>query len=302
MPTVAQIRIHPFKSLDPQGVSQAVLLPSGALEHDRRFALVDERGDYINAKRTPAIQLLRSHFDPASGRLMLRVEGSSDSQEFDVVSQRDALCEWLGHYFDTTVTLLENTDGGFPDDVDSPGPTLISTATLAVVAGWFGGWSLDEARDRFRANLEIDGVEPFWEDRLLAAGIGAVRFRIGETELLGTNPCARCIVPSRHPRSAEPLHGFAKTFAQHRREELPEWAPTDRFDHFYRLSVNTRPAAGAPRRCAWETKCESSAWSKRGSTRSGRPIGGPSRRKAAAETLPTRPGCAWGEMAAVAPA
>jgi uncharacterized protein YcbX len=246
MPTLASIRIHPFKALDPQRVDRAVLLAGGALEHDRRFALVDLQGDFINAKRTPAIHRLRSHFDPATGRLALRIEGTAEEHAFDVDAQRGQLADWLGHYFDMRVAVIENADGGFPDDPESPGPTVTSTATLAEVAAWFPGVATDEARARFRANLEIEGVEPFWEDRLVAEGTGAVKFQIGEVELLGTNPCARCVVPSRHPRTGEPIREFAKTFALRRRESLPAWAPAGRFDHFYRLAVNTRRADGRP--------------------------------------------------------
>ena len=35
---------------------------------------------------------------------------------------------------------------------------------------------------------------------------------------------------------------FQKTFAENRREGLPPWAAASRFDHFYRLAVNTRPS------------------------------------------------------------
>lgn len=245
MPTLATIHIHPFKSLDPQAVEEAALVPGGGLAHDRRFAIVDAAGDVINGKRTPAIHRLRSHFDPQTNRLVLRLEGTTEEHAFDVDRQRGQLADWLGHYFDTRVAVVENPDGGFPDDTESPGPTVISTATLEEVARWFG-LSLDEARARFRANLEIEGVEPFWEDRLVAEGLGVVRFAIGEVELLGTNPCARCVVPSRDSRFGEPVREFAKTLAARRRESLPEWAPADRFDHFYRLAVNTRRADGRP--------------------------------------------------------
>jgi hypothetical protein len=243
MATLSRIHLHPIKSFDPLRVSEAVLLPSGALEHDRQFALVDVQGNFVNGKRTPAMHRLRSRFDVLSSRLSLRAEGDRDEQSFDLRRELPALTEWLSQYFEMPVELLENSDGGFPDDTEYPGPTVISTATLAAVASWFPGLTSDGARERFRANLEIDGVEPFWEDRLLAPGIGAVRFRIGEAELLGMNPCARCIVPTRDARSGESIAQFAKTFARERLASLPPWAPVERFDHFYRLAVNTRPTS-----------------------------------------------------------
>jgi MOSC domain-containing protein len=241
MPTLCRIRIFPVKSLDAQSVDEATLLPSGALLHDRRFAFVDRSGDYVNGKRFPAIQRLRSHFDPARRQLTLQVDGAGPTLTFDMRGSRAELVGWLGEYLGEPVTLAEDEDRGFPDDTESPGPTIISTATLAEVAGWFPGITVDEARDRFRANLEIAAHEPFWEDRLVAEGTGVVRFAIGEAELLGTNPCARCPVPTRNPYTGEAMREFARTFTQRRQQTLPGWAATSRFDHFYRLSVNTRP-------------------------------------------------------------
>lgn len=244
MATLARIHLHPIKSFDPSRVTEAVLLPSGALEHDRRYALVDMQGNFINGKRTPAMHRLRSRLDLSSNRLTLRIEREPDEHLFQLNSDLPALTEWLSQYFETPVELLENSDGGFPDDTEFPGPTVISSGTLAAVASWFPGLAIDGARERFRANLEIEGVEPFWEDRLLAPGLGAVRFRIGDAELLGMNPCARCIVPTRDARSGESITQFAKTFARERKANLPGWAPAERFDHFYRLAVNTRPTSG----------------------------------------------------------
>ena len=244
MVQLARIHLHPIKSFDSQAVERATLLTCGALQHDRRYALRDRDGEFVNGKRTPAMHLLRSNFNLDRRQLALRVEGTTEIQTFDVDAERPRLNAWLSDYFSIPLEVIENTEGGFPDDTDSPGPTLVSTATLQEVAKWFGGLSLDDVRARFRANLEVDGVEPFWEDRLVAAGSQVVRFQIGSVELLGTNPCQRCPVPTRDPKTGEPIFAFAKTFSQHRAATLPAWAPASRFDHFYRLSVNTRPVDG----------------------------------------------------------
>ncbi|MBI3697280.1 MAG: MOSC domain-containing protein, partial [Acidobacteria bacterium] len=124
---------------------------------------------------------------------------------------------------------------GFPDDTNASGPTLVSTATLCEVARWFGA-DLDEMRRRFRANLEIDGVPAFWEDQLIG-----VTFRLGEVAIEGVNPCARCAVPSRNSLTGEVVDpAFAKSFAERRAKALPPWADRRRFDHYYRLALNTR--------------------------------------------------------------
>lgn len=239
---LARISVYPFKSLDAISVDEARVLPSGALEHDRRFALVDAQGKFINGKRTPRAHLVRSRYDPASRTLTLSVGEATRS--FHVDADRHALEAWFSHFFGTATQLIENADAGFPDDTDSPGPTVISRGTLNEVTSWFEGLSPDETRRRFRANLEIDGVEPFWEDRLYSEAGLAVRFRIGEVLLEGTNPCQRCVVPTRSSQTGERTADFTTIFESRRYEALPYWATRSRFDHFYRLAVNTRPVAG----------------------------------------------------------
>ena len=242
MPKLAVINIYPCKSLDALRLDRCAVLAGGALENDRRFALCDRTGEFINGKNTPRVHTLRSVFDPSFHRITLVDERSGESQAFDIEAERPALIDWLSRYFEMPVDIIENAAAGFPDDNEAPGPTVISTGTLREVASWFPGITLEQARARFRANLEIDADEPFWEDRLFAERDVPIRFRVGEAELLGTNPCARCVVPSRDPQSGEPIREFARLFARRRQETLPVWAAADRFDHFYRLAVNTRPA------------------------------------------------------------
>lgn len=246
MPHLARINIYPVKSLDGAACQRAVVLPGGALEHDRRFAIFDKAGEVINGKRMAATHRLRSIYDPNGRTLSLRSEGGCPTEAFHVDRQRGELERWLAGYFVLPggVRLAENAAAGFPDDTESPGPTVVSTATLEAVAGWFPGLTADEVRGRFRPNLEIGGVEPFWEERLYGAVGEAVPFRIGGVRLAGTNPCQRCVVPTRWASTGQvgPDAAFAKTFAERRRRTLPSWANGSRFDHYYRLAVNTRLA------------------------------------------------------------
>jgi uncharacterized protein YcbX len=130
---------------------------------------------------------------------------------------------------------------GVPDDGLAPGPTIVSTASLQTVCELFPGVALNEARERFRTTLEIDGVPAFWEDRLFGENENyPVRFKIGEVAFEGSNPCARCPVPPRNPRTGDDLTGFQKKFSEMRRNSLPPSSPAARFDHFYRLATNTR--------------------------------------------------------------
>ena len=313
-PRLANIRLHPIKSLDPVFVNEARIGPNGGLELDRAWALYAADNRWVNGKRTAAMHLIRSEFAPDLRSVTLSVphdRRNIPTRTFAFPSDTDEAAEWFSVYFEQAVTVRYAREGQ-PDDGLAPGPTIVSTASLRAVCEWFPGLTVEEARRRFRATLEIDGAEPaadaackdrnrsavaavfrppglepkgidprpaqraritderenlpashqsppseeggysngalhdalpaFWEDQLFAAtDANVVRFKIGEVAFEGSNPCARCPVPTRDSFTgiaADPT--FQKRFNELRRAQLPPWSPVDRFDHFYRLSTNTR--------------------------------------------------------------
>ncbi|MGC1275306.1 MAG: MOSC N-terminal beta barrel domain-containing protein [Planctomycetaceae bacterium] len=243
---LAHIDLYPIKSFDPVAVEAARVLPAGGLEHDRQYAVFDKAGKLVNGKRTPLVHRLQSSFDDSFEQVTLTDREDGRTATFSFAADRPRLEAWLAERFGFPVDLREDKTSGFPDDTLSSGPTIIAAETLAHVGDWFGV-PFDEARRRFRANLVVEGGGPFWDDRLFAEPGETVTFRIGEAMFFGTNPCARCVVPSRDSVTGEQRPGFAKEFAVRRRESLPAWSHTDAFDHFYRLAVNTRffaPATG----------------------------------------------------------
>jgi uncharacterized protein YcbX len=241
MTHVTKISIFPIKSLDGVAVDEAMVLPSGALQSDREWAIFDEAGRFVNGKRNAKVHLLRSHFDLQARTVSLKVQDTTTQQVFHLDKQRQELEAWLSEFFGFDVTLQQNTVMGFPDDTESPGPTVISTATIAEIASWFPGVTVEEMRRRLRMNIEVDGVSAFWEDRLFSEEIGdIVPFRVGDVQFHGVNPCQRCVVPSRDSLTGEAYPNFQKIFISKRKETLPAWAAASRFNHFYRLSVNTR--------------------------------------------------------------
>jgi hypothetical protein len=242
-PYLAKISIFPVKSIDGVALSQVIILESGALQHDREYALFDQKGRFVNGKRNAKIHLLRSQFDADCQNISLQVQGTDNSVEFHLNKERSEIESWLSDYFSFPVKLNQNKLTGFPDDTDASGPTIISTATLTEVASWFPGVNVEEMRDRIRANLEIDGVPPFWEDRLFTQAGDSIQFQIGEVVFAGINPCARCIVPTKDSKTAAATENFQKIFVSKRKETLPDWTIPERFDHFYRLSVNTKVPA-----------------------------------------------------------
>ncbi|HKN75404.1 MAG TPA: MOSC N-terminal beta barrel domain-containing protein [Candidatus Acidoferrum sp.] len=260
-PRLANIRLHPIKALDPVSVNEARIGPNGGLELDRVWALYSADGRWVNGKRTAAMHLIRAAFAPDIRSVTLTVPGDRrniPAMTFDFPGDTDGAGEWFSMYFEQAIQ-VRYTREGFPDDGLAPGPTIVSTASLEAVRDWFPGLTLDEARRRFRTTLEIDAaggtgtrhaygheiaaekLPAFWEDQLFADDESrVVRFKIGDVAFEGSNPCARCPVPSRESETGITNDGFQKRFTDLRRAQLPPWAPAERFDHFYRLAINTR--------------------------------------------------------------
>jgi uncharacterized protein YcbX len=219
----------------------AEVLRSGALKFDRRWAICDAAGDVVNGKRFVSIHGIDAAFDLPAMTVALSKRGGEPAT-FSLDGPIEPLEGWLSAYFGMDVRVLENPRDGYPDDTDSPGPTVISTPTLETVTAWFPDLTLEETRRRFRANLEIGDVEPFWEDRLVGPFDQSIPFRIGSVEFEGVNPCQRCPVPTRDSSTGEATPRFVQQFSAQRQATLPPWAAVDRFTHYYRLAVNTRPS------------------------------------------------------------
>ncbi|NJN48590.1 MAG: MOSC domain-containing protein [Alkalinema sp. RL_2_19] len=250
-----RIILFPIKSFDGVEVVSATVLPSGALQHDREFAIIDADQKIVNAKRTSKIQRLRSQFDLADRTIRIR-QPQEQATTFHLDDDRARLANWLSDYFGFPVTLMQNTDTGFPDDLVSPGPTIISTASLETVSQWYPGTTAAEMRRRFRCNLELTGVPAFWEDQLFGDAEQPKPFTIGSVQFHGINPCQRCIVPTRDAQSAAPTERFQPIFQQQRAVTLPATVNRDRFNHFYRLAVNTKiPASEANKQLHQQESC-----------------------------------------------
>ena len=284
MPTLDLITLYPVKSLDGLAVPAARVLPSGALENDRRWRLVDMEGRVVNAKRTPLFHAIRAEFALPERLVTLEINPAALAaaaipgidhlqnlarDSFHLVPGEKGPCGWLSEALGIGVLLEERPDGGFPDDRDASGPTLISTASLEEVARWFG-FDLAEARRRFRANLEIGGCDAFWEDTL-ASPTPAVappspldlpgdlpadpyahlpppeprEFSIGEVRFQATNVCKRCVVPSRESTTGAVTAHFRDAFEARRSRGLRSDVDASGWNHLYRLGVNTRLAGGS---------------------------------------------------------
>ena len=227
-------------------MKEARIGPGGGLEFDRVWGLYSADGQWVNGKRTAAVHAIRAAFAMDISSVTLSVPGDTrkiPTKSFLFPGDTEAASQWFSPFFKQPI-IVRYSPEGFPDDNIANGPTIVSTATLQAVSELFDGMDVDETRQRFRTTLEIDGVPAFWEDQLFGEEErSAVRFRIGEVNFEGSNPCARCPVPSRDPHTGEIIAGFQKRFSDFRRTNLPVWAAESRFDHYYRLATNTRVAS-----------------------------------------------------------
>jgi hypothetical protein len=266
MAELARLTVYPFKSLDGRRVEASRIVESGALAGDREFAAFDADGEYVNGKRERAIHRVRAEWGwpgRRDGEAETRLnddEGEDENENendgtpavtlvapnaepatvaLGTGSGRRAAASYLASFLGYEVEVRRDATGGFPDDRTLSGPTVISTATIREVASWFDGIDESGMRRRLRPNVEVDGVPAFWEDRLFAGPGEGVAFEVGDLRLIGVNPCQRCVVPARDPDTGEEYPGFRERFVERRRETVPPWTDGERFDHAFRLMLNT---------------------------------------------------------------
>ena len=159
-----------------------------------------------------------------------RSGGHAVRDSFHLVPGQGGPCEWLSEVFGFNVLLQERADGGFPDDRDASGPTLVSTATLTEVGRWFG-FDLAESRQRFRVNLEIGDCDPFWEDTLASPARPEL-----QPSLLDLPP----VVPTRDSCTGIVTEHFRDAFEARRSRRMRADVDPGAWGTLYRLAVNTK--------------------------------------------------------------
>lgn len=237
-PCVKEIRIYPIKSLDPVEVQQADI-GIHSLKYDRNFALLGEDGRFINGKRTGLVNQLKASYDLENQFVFLSRRGEEDIQKFELKPDNPEFIGYLEDFFGMKLLLLQNFKGELMDIPTHSSVTVVSTATLLSLQNDMKDHTLEDLRLRFRANIEIDGVEAFWEERLFRTpGIG-VRFTVGEVEMIGVSPRARCNVPPRDPMNGETDKTFIKKMMESRMSSLPTDSTLLQYGNTYQLTVNT---------------------------------------------------------------
>ena len=175
---------------------------------DRRFYLVDEDGELVNAKRVP--QLLAVQATVLNGRLQLRLPDDTTVEEEVQLGEciettffgrpvagrlvdgpwNDALSEQAGKAIRLARTEREG------DGVDRgrvAGATLVSTGSLDALAEAAGVAGPVDGR-RFRMTIGIEGVDPHAEDGWIGEQV-----RVGGALVAVRAHVGRCATTTRDP-------------------------------------------------------------------------------------------------------
>lgn len=194
-PTIAQIYRYPVKSLSAQRLSEVTVEPGAGLPQDRRFALtlgtgVADRGsgwhpsgNFLTLVRAERLAALQTDYDEATETLVIRRRGRQVARgDLGTPTGRVLIGEFFAAY-------MRGVALGMPKVVETPGVmytdreekfvTLINLASVRDLER-VAGEPVDPAR--FRANLHIDGADPWaeqkWTGELLR--IGTARLEVVE--------------------------------------------------------------------------------------------------------------------------
>ncbi|KAA9332419.1 MOSC domain-containing protein [Hymenobacter busanensis] len=233
---LADLYLYPVKSLGGFRVPEAEVQARG-FRHDRRWLIVDARGQFLTQRNIPEMALLHLELGhngfvirhirrPELRPLLVPFEASADRTQFVTVwddmvfayrgtNEQD---QWLSEALGQPCRLVFMPDVALRPVDDGKVPGLVSFAD-AYPFLLIGQASLDDLNqrleqplpmNRFRPNLVVTGTLPYAEDTWH-------EFRVGELAFRGIRPCGRCPVTTTDQltaeRSAEPL----RTLAQYRK-------------------------------------------------------------------------------------
>ncbi len=235
MITISELFIYPIKSCAGTSVESFVLDRFGP-QHDRRWMLVDEQGVLITQREVARMALitptltdtgLRIHYQnqtldvqtPVNGapkavqvradKVQAQDAGEEASRFFSAIVQRTAHLVWMPESTERRVNHNDASQGETVGFADAFPLLLISQASLDDLNS-----KLDSPvpMNRFRPNIVVQGCEAFAEDSWST-------LQSDTCELLVTEPCSRCVMPSINQATAEKNSAILRTLASYRRGE-----------------------------------------------------------------------------------
>ena len=235
--TLSEIWVYPVKSLGGIRLTKALTEERG-LRYDRRWMIIDEENVFITQRAHLKMALIDVALEEGGLKIYLRADPADfvlvpyqpktalpvtvqvwdDTAEALTVS--DEADAWLTRQLDMKLRLVvmpdsterkadpryarHNENVSFADGFPY---LVISQASLDDLNGRLA--EPIEMR-RFRPNFVITGTEPFAEDQWKHITIGDLRFEV-------VKPCARCVLTTINPETAEKGAEPLKTLASYRR-------------------------------------------------------------------------------------
>jgi uncharacterized protein len=224
--SVSALSIAPVKGTQLREVKRIRLDEYGVREN-RRFFLVNEDDEMVNALRLGALNTIVSDYSDAERRLSLSFPDGPQLEDevrlgeevlmrfYDQpMPSRLVLGPWsdaVSQHVGQPLRLVEAGPGGAVDRGAEGAVTVISRGSLDRLAERADRPSVDARR--FRMLIEIDGVSPHEEDGWLGR-----RLQVGEALLRGRGHVGRCAITNRHPETGEIDLQTLKILGKYRRE------------------------------------------------------------------------------------
>jgi hypothetical protein len=212
MLSLAALHLYPVKSCRGIEVAEATVTGAG-LEHDREWMVVTPDGRFVTQRECPRLATIRVTL--GAGGLTLAADGAGGivvpfdfrGEPVEVTVWRDRcrahdqgaeVARWLSDALERPLRLVrfESTQRRLSDPAwtggleaatrfsDGFALLAISRASLADLNARL---AVPLAMNRFRPNLELDGLPPYGEDGLEDLVAGASRLR-------RVKPCTRCVI------------------------------------------------------------------------------------------------------------
>lgn len=235
-PKVSKIRIYPIKGLDAIELTES-RIGVHSLLHDRSYAMRVADG-YINGKRTGKVNQLETTFDLDKGQVHFTPRTTGETATFELKEGNLLLNQYLTDFFGEQIELVHSNKGELMDVPKRGSVSILSDASLVSLRNDFPDYSMENLRLRFRVNIELTGVEAYWEENLFHKPGTAVRFTIGEVEMTGICPRVRCSVPPRDPWTGKKDKSFGRIMMKSRAENLPANSTLPEFGDMYHLAVD----------------------------------------------------------------
>jgi uncharacterized protein YcbX len=223
---VTGLGITPVKGTRLRAVDSVRLGPGGVREN-RRFFLIDDKDEMVNATHLGGLNAIVSDYDDSNRHLSLEFPdgrllaaevllGDELSARFygEPAPARLVSGEWsdaISEYVGQPLRLVEAGEDGAVDRGAVGAMTLISRASLRRLAAQADQSSVDVRR--FRMLIEVDGVDAHEEDGWVGRTL-----RVGETILQGRGHVGRCVITNRDPDSGEITLQTLKILGRYRRD------------------------------------------------------------------------------------